>query len=294
MSRRRAWLLAALLTGALLGACAKGGVHAPRVPEAAPQAPSADSITSALWHMDESGDTRVADAGPFRLTGTAGVDTRTDFGRFRSARTFTRSVNSFVYVPYNPALESSRGLTVEAWVNISELAYFEMTPVVSRWSPVPNEQSWLLGIVGRKLNYALVGYDSPGTFDPYLTTIPPGRLVFLFQPDQAAAPAAWPSTSTIPAGRWVHIAATVDGSLLKLYVDGQLDAQYAITGPIRPSTAPLVIGNAFDERRLTDFGGELRWDANQDPLPYYAFVGSIDEVRISSLARTSFDSARLR
>ena len=288
--RRLAWLALVLL----LGACAKTGVQVPKTPGIAPEAPLADSITSALWRMDETGATRVADAGPFRLIGTAGVDTRTDFGRYRSSRTFTRSVNSFVHVPYNPALEAGRGLTVEAWVNVTEYGLFELVPIVSRWSPVPNEQSWLLGIVGRKLNIASVGYDSPGLFNRYATGVPSGRLLFMFQPEHAAAPVAWPSTSTIPAARWVHVAATVDGEVVKLYIDGRLDAQYATMGLVRSSTAPLVIGNAFDERRLTDFGGDLRWDPSQDQNPYYAFVGSIDEVRISSLARIAFDSARLR
>lgn len=278
----------------MLGACARAGVQPPKVPGVASQAPFADSITSGLWRLDETGTTRVIDTGPFRLTGTAGIDTRTDFGRFRSSRQFTRSPNSFVHVVYNPALESSRGLTVEAWVNVTEYGLFELTPIVSRWSPVPNEQSWILGIIGRKLNIATARYISPGTFTSYVTGIPEGRLVFLFQPEQAAAALAWPSISTIPAGRWVHVAATVDGEVVKLYVDGRLDAQYASIGQVRRSTAPLIIGNALDERRLTDFGGDLRWDSSQDPRPYYAFVGLIDEVRISSLPRTVFDSARLR
>lgn len=287
--------LAALCALALcLGACAKSGVQPPKAPGIAPQAPAVDSVTSGLWHMDESGATRVADAGPFRLHGIAGVDTRTDFGRYRSSRLFTRNANSFVFVDYNPALESTRGLTVEAWVNVTEYGLFELVPIVSRWSPVPNEQSWVLGIVGRKLNAAIVGYQSPGTFAPYTNGVPTGRLIFAYQPAQASAGAAAASTSTIPVGRWVHVAATVDGEIIQLFIDGRLDAQQVTVGQIRPSVAPLVIGNHFDERRLTDFGGDLRWDPSQDQQPYYAFVGSIDEVRISSLARNEFDSARLR
>ncbi|MEO5987328.1 MAG: LamG domain-containing protein [Candidatus Eisenbacteria bacterium] len=286
--------LVASVLALMLGACARSGIHPANAPGIAPQAPAADSITSALWRMDEAGTTRVVDAGPFRLSGTAGVDTRTDFGRYRSSRLFTRNPNSFVHVPYNPALESTRGLTVEAWVNVTEYGLFELAPLVSRWSPVPNEQSWLLGMVGRKLNIATAGYNSPGIFSSLVTGMPPGRLVFMFQPEQAAAAVAWPSISTIPANRWVHVAATLDGEVVKLYVDGRLDAQYATVGQVRRSTAPLMIGNVFDERRLTDFGGDLRWDPSQDQKPYYAFVGSIDEVRISSLARTAFDSARPR
>ena len=35
-------------------------------------------------------------------------------------------------------------------------------------------------------------------------------------------------------------------------------------------------------------GGELRQDSSVDPTPFYAFDGGLDELRISSVARTSF------
>src|SRR5207247_661349 len=47
-----------------------------------------DSITVGLWHLDEAKGGTVADAGPFRLHGTAGPSTRPDFGRFGNGRTF--------------------------------------------------------------------------------------------------------------------------------------------------------------------------------------------------------------
>ena len=52
-----------------------------------------------------------------------------EFGRFKSARAFDGSEQSFVVVPYNPAMESPRAFTVEAWVYLNglsaqELAFF--------------------------------------------------------------------------------------------------------------------------------------------------------------------------
>src|SRR5439155_17630616 len=76
--------------GVALALTCFGCAHAPPHAAGARVAPGVtpDSITTALWHMDETGGTHVADAGRFRLDGRAGLDTRTDFGRLRGARLF--------------------------------------------------------------------------------------------------------------------------------------------------------------------------------------------------------------
>mgnify|MGYP001224167379 FL=1 len=79
-----------------------------------------------------------------------------------------------------------------------------------------------------------------------------------------------------------------DGSVVRLFIDGRLDAQYATRGRIQPSRTPLLIGNYFDTRRLSNFSGELRMEPGGDENPYYAFEGLIDELRISNAARTEF------
>jgi hypothetical protein len=89
----------------------------------------------------------------------------------------------------------------------------------------------------------------------------------------------------------VHVAASLDGEVVRLFIDGRLDNQIAVANGIQRSPAPLVIGNALDPRRLTDFGGDLRQDPANAMLPFYALNGLIDELRISNVARTSFESA---
>ena len=290
--------LAVLVLGALLGmpldACAKKPPKAAKPPRIPASAPVADSVTVGLWHFDERGGTRCADASPFRNYGIAGPDARIEFGRYRSARGFVATAQSFVYVPYNPVMESSRGFTVEAWVYLNDYSRYELSSIAARWTPTPNQQSWLLGVVGQKLPPSTTTTPSPGTFNAEVLGIPSGRLVFAFSPELAAGTQSFASTATFPLQRWVHVAASVDGEVVRLFIDGRLDVQVAIANGIRRSDAPLVVGNVLEPRRLTDFGSDLRQDPNNLPLPWYALNGSVDELRISNVARQVFESADLR
>jgi len=81
---------------------------------------------------------------------------------------------------------------------------------------------------------------------------------------------------------------------VKLYVDGRLDAQTAISTGIKRTVAPLVIGNAIDPRHLTDVSGDLKQDLTNSPLPWYALNGLVDELRLSNVARKTFESTDAR
>ena len=282
-------VLAFVLMLTLASCAGKKGAQPPAPPAGPVAAPAADSVTIGLWRFDENGGTRCADSGPYRLHAIAGDDTRTDFGRFRSARSFQRSVQSFVYSPYNPVMDSPRGFTIEAWIDMRSVAPYELEPIAARWSTVPGEQSWILGVVGQKLYK-----DSPGLFDDMVVGAPQNHLVFGFVPENAAAARGTYSITALPTGRWVHVAATCDGEVVRLYVDGRMDAQAVIASGIRPSAAPLVVGSIFNERKLTDFGGDLRLENLTNDALLYQFDGSIDEVRLSATARHTFDSAPLR
>ena len=216
--------------------------------------------------MDESAGTQVADAGPAELDGTTGVAVHSRFGRFGNAREFARSLDSFVYVPYDPALESPSALTIEAWLNprASSPASGDAS-IAWRWSDDANRQSWAFALAR----------DS-------------GRLRFTYLPAAAGAPLTFASAGDLAAGRWTHVAVTFDGEAVRFYLDGVLDAQFATRGRIRSSAAALLIGNAFDTRYLTGFEGNLRLDPLADSGVDRAFDGSIDELRISSVARQDF------
>jgi len=267
-----------------------GGVNAfAAEPQRQPPEPSsADSVTLGLWHFDERSGPRVHDSGPLRMNGVAGPDARVEFGRFKSARSFNGSEQSFVVVPYNPAMESPRAFTVEAWVFLNSLSAHELSAIAMRWSSSPNEQSWVFGVVGQK---------GPATasawFKEAVAPFSGGRLVIAYRGDAASSLQRAASSATLPMKRWVHVAASVDGEVIRIYVDGRLDAQVAVANGIRRSEAALVFGNAVETRRLTDVHGDLRQGPGGAP-PWYALNGLVDELRLSKVARKTFESTLAR
>lgn len=239
---------------------------------------AADSVTVALWRFDESAGLRCADAGPFRLDATAGPGTRASYGRYAGAREFTRDIDSFVYASYNPVLDPTSGFTIEAWLLPKTFGQYELTPIATRWSQEGNEQSWLFGIVGA---------GRLGELSQVAGSVS-GHLVFAFQPADASPVRTFTSTQRLVLERWTHVAVSFDGMVVRFFISGRPEAQYATKGRIQASHAPLLIGNYFDTRRLTRFSGELRMEPGGAPKSYYAFEGLIDELRISNAARTEF------
>ena len=80
------------------------------------------------------------------------------------------------------------------------------------------------------------------------------------------------STRLVPQDRWVHVAATCDGTTMKIYINGQLDPAPSLTPPrkIHASSGNLHIGRWY---------AEGIWNS--------AFKGVIDEARIYSRALTA-------
>ncbi len=73
---------------------------------------------------------------------------------------------------------------------------------------------------------------------------------------------------------WHHIAATYDGTTMKVYVDGTLDASSAVSLSLPDSDQPLLVGATFG-----GFSSESGWAQGY-------FAGQLDEVRISNIARS--------
>jgi hypothetical protein len=247
-----------------------------------------DSVTIALWRLDETGGKDAADSGPSHLDAAAGIDTRTVFGRFQGARLFTRSTNSFLYVPYDPALESRSTLTLEAWVAPNAYSSYEDACIAARWSPQTADRSWMFSIVGGNLPATAGQGPGPLWHQEFIQDARRGQLMFVFQPEEAGSARAYFSLSLIEPQRWTHVAVTFDGQVVRFWVDGRPDGTFASAGRIRASQAPLLVGNLFDTRFLSDFGGDLRQGPAADSEPWYAFDGGIDEFRISSAVRTEF------
>jgi hypothetical protein len=77
-----------------------------------------------------------------------------------------------------------------------------------------------------------------------------------------------------PAGEWHHVVGVYDGNEVRLYVNGELDASKAYSGPIATNDASVTIG-----------GNPLDSDD--------VFIGMIDEVRIYDRALTAGEATML-
>jgi hypothetical protein len=118
-----------------------------------------------------------------------------------------------VRIAANPLL-SSTALTIECWVK-TELAGQDNKWLVNR---VYNsgDTGYRLGILGGK-----PCFEVPQT--PWSHHL------------QADTP--------LPTGRWVHLAGTFDGQLMRIFVDGQERGTLARPGAIMPTTSPLTLGS---------------------------------------------------
>jgi len=132
------------------------------------------------------------------------------------------------------------------------------------------------GIISNDLTYSTKkGYDfflwAP--HDPY------GRLYIDFGNGSALGRTWWAIPDAGWYNQWHHVAATWDGSTVKLYVDGS-----------EVGTAASLSGNYSDPTKDTLIGG-INYGAT---LPYCPFNGLIDEVGVWNRALTADEVAALR
>jgi chitodextrinase len=189
----------------------------------------------AAYSFNENSGTTVADASGTGNGGTIGNATWTTQGKYGNALVFN-GTNALVTVPDAPSLDLTNAMTLEAWVNPS-------TALIGWQDVVYKEDD----------NYYLMGSSSSlgrpaagGRFD--------GAYGEVFGAGQ------------LTANTWTHIAATYDGTTLKLYVNGALVSSKAQTGALATSSNALSIGG--------------------DNIYGQYFVGLIDEVRIYNTALT--------
>jgi hypothetical protein len=184
----------------------------------------------AAYGFDEVAGTTAPDATGLGHTGTLSGPTWSVEGRFGGALSFD-GTNDVVTVADVAGLDLTSGMTLEAWVRPTG-------SVAPRTVVLMKER--LGGLV-----YAL--YAGNGGARP---------TGFVRLGGDVAAPAQTP----IAPDTWTHLAATFDGAVLRLYVNGVLVRSTAGAGAIATSVSPLKIG------------GNAVWGEY--------FAGLIDEVRI--------------
>ncbi len=189
----------------------------------------------AAYSFEEGTGTSVNDSSGYNRTGTIANGTWVSTGRYGKALSFNGS-STKITIPDDPGLHLSSAMTLEAWVNPST--------VTSAWRDViykGNDNYFLMGTTSQS-GRPSVG----GTFG--------GANVNNYGP------------AVLAVNAWSHLAATYDGSMLRLYVNGTQVASAARSGTLAASTNSLQIGG--------------------DSIFGQYFKGLIDEVRIYNIALT--------
>ena len=189
----------------------------------------------ASYGFEEASGTTAIDSSGQGNAGTLAGPTR-GAGRFGQALAFD-GVDDIVSVADANTLDLTNAMTLEAWVNPDALADWRTVLV--------KEQA-------AGLTYGL--YANGGNNRP-------SAHVYVGGEQDTRG------TASLATGTWTHLAATYDGSNVRLYVNGTQVSSKAVSGSMATSTGVLHIGgNAF--------GGEF-------------LDGLVDEVRIYRRALTA-------
>jgi hypothetical protein len=126
-----------------------------------------------------------------------------------------------VRVPDSPSLHFTNALTIEAWVYPTQAGSPTSYSIVVKYD----------GILG--VNQSSYGFSIKADSGLYLLVSRDGKPADSTQIN---------STGTIPVNKWTHVAATYDGSSMRLYINGNLDSTLPYSGGIFPGTDDLGIG----------------------------------------------------
>jgi hypothetical protein len=184
------------------------------------------------YSFEEGTGASVTDASGSGNAGTISGATRTSAGKSGAALSFDGS-NDIVTIPDASSLDLTTGMTLEAWVK----------PTASNW------RTALLKERPSGLAYGL-----------YASTDSNRPSAEISRPASAEAR----GTSALASNAWSHLAATYDGTTLRLFVNGNQVSSKAAAGSIVASSGALRIG------------GNKVWGEY--------FKGLIDEVRVYNRA----------
>jgi uncharacterized repeat protein (TIGR01451 family) len=225
----RAGLNRLLLVSALAGVTAASAA-VPR-PEAAAQSGGGAGLVAA-YGFEESTGTTITDASGNGNTGALGSATRTSSGKFGAALSFN-GTNAKVVIPDAPSLRLTTGMTLEAWVNPSTIS-----------------NTWRDIVYKGNDNYYLMAMSQNGRR-------PVGGGIVGVTTEAIGA-------SALTAGTWTHLAATFDGTAMRLFVNGVQAGSASRSGTLAVSGNPLELGG--------------------DSIFGQYFSGVIDEVRVYNVA----------
>lgn len=194
------------------------------------------------WAFDEATDSPVAlDYSGHHLGGTLVKTTRVK-GINGSALDCR---GGCVLIPSNPRLSPSSAMTLECWVR-TDLA--------------GQDNKWMINrVYGGKTNTG------------YRLGLREGRPCF--EIPQTEWSHSLTVSNVLPLGKWIHLAATYDGHMMRIYMDGRECGALPRTGPVNSNDFDLCIGSFAMSHSAY-------------------FTGSIDEVKLYNRALSADELAQ--
>jgi len=200
---------------------------------------SASAELVAYWTFDEGSGNIVYDSSGNGNDGTINGAEWGD-GYYGKALHFNGQDN-YVEVPTSDSLEIDTTVTIAAWINWIDAG--------DAWQGILSKGT----MDGPGENYALF-INRDGRYFHFVLALDVGRV------QQNS-----PNNSVVP-NEWLHVCCTWDGSVTRIYINGEMAMEMAQVANIIPSTLPLRIGHRD--------GSSHYWN------------GIIDEVRIYDHALT--------
>ena len=195
----------------------------------------------AAYSFDEGTGSTVLDHTGQGRTGTLAGAAWTTEGRFGGALSFD-GIDDWVTVNDAPSLDLTTGMTLEAWVYPTAMGSGSWRNVIIK------ERAG-----GEAYNlYANADTDAP--------------VIYVVRGAQPDVPLDARDTSQLPLNTWTHLAATYNGTTLRIFVNGTEVGSRAMTGALLTTSGDLRIGG-------NGVWGEF-------------FQGRIDDVRIYNRALT--------
>ena len=195
----------------------------------------------AAYSFDEGTGATLVDRTGQGRTGTLAGATWTTQGRFGGALSFD-GIDDWVTVTDAPSLDLTTGMTLEAWVYPTALG----------------GGSWRNVMIKER-----AGGEAYNLYANADTNAPVVYVVGATQPD---VPLDARGAGQLPLNAWTHLAATYNGTTLRVFVNGTEVGSRAMTGAMLTSTGALQIGG-------NSIWGEF-------------FQGRIDDIRIYNRALT--------
>ncbi|MFH1718232.1 MAG: LamG-like jellyroll fold domain-containing protein [Planctomycetota bacterium] len=195
------------------------------------------------WTFDEGSGSTAADSSGNGNTGTLnGPVEWTADGKIGGAMKFTGPYN-YVLVQNNAKLNPTRQITIAAWVNPS---WTGNNRILQKSTEGSDNQYRLLKEGGNNIRFH----------------IPPA--------------ANFEVTGNIPPnGEWTHLAATYDGSMIRVYFNAAVVGETAWSGTMQTSDGPLFIGTKWSKAPAGDeFNGMM------DDVRIYDRALSVSELKV--------------